>query len=101
ILKPYFVLALLIILCVTTKEVSAQKGAIKGVITANSEAAPYIMVTLKGTDFGAVTDTSGKFFITNIPSGEYQVILNGIGYGKSAEKIKVIAGETTYYNKTL
>ncbi len=40
----------------------------------------YVPVILEPTSRGDVTDESGKFLISNLPTGKYKVIFQLIGY---------------------
>lgn len=99
-LKAYSFL-LIIIVCAVNQNVSAQNGTITGLITSNSGPAPYVTVMLKGTSLGALTDTSGKFTIPDVPASEYMLIVNGIGFTKATQNIKIKAGETLYIKKVI
>lgn len=80
---------------------AAQNGTIRGIITSGSAPAPYITVMLKGTSLGALTDTSGKFVIANVPAGDYLMLISGIGYSKSEEKIKVSTAKPVFIKKDI
>lgn len=45
-------------------------------------------ISLQGTKFGAYTNKSGYFSITNIPPGEYTVMVSFLGYERITKKIK-------------
>ena len=55
---------------------------------------PYINVVVKGTTIGTVTDTSGHYFLTNLPSGELTIEASYIGYAPQAKHINLHGGET-------
>ena len=46
---------------------------------------PFINITLKGTTIGTATDATGHYFLKNIPTGTFTMLVSGIGY-KSIEK---------------
>ncbi len=46
---------------------------------------PLINVALKGTTIGTTTDATGHYFLKNLPTGKFIVVVSGIGY-KSVEK---------------
>ncbi len=46
---------------------------------------PLISVALKGTTIGTTTDATGHYFLKNLPTGKFTMVVSGIGY-KSVEK---------------
>ncbi len=64
---------------------STQNATLKGTITDSVTRAPLYGVTviITGSSFGAVSDFDGKYEITNIPSGEYNIQFTYLGYEKN------------------
>ncbi|GAB4335008.1 MAG: TonB-dependent receptor [Calditrichia bacterium] len=59
-------------------------------------------VYLENTTIGAATDLDGMFFISNIPPGQYNLIVQMIGYNQlKVEKLRVEAGESQKLELTL
>ncbi len=74
---------LIAILLLSFSSVFAQKtGNLSGVVTdaATGEGLPGVNVILKGTYYGAATDIEGKFKISGITVGDYNVNFSLIGY---------------------
>jgi outer membrane receptor for ferrienterochelin and colicins len=46
---------------------------------------PNINIAIKGTTIGTVTDATGHFFLKNLPTGKFKIVVTGIGY-KSIEQ---------------
>jgi hypothetical protein len=79
-------------------------GSISGkVIDANTgETIIGANVFIDGTSLGAATDLDGKYFIKNIPTGSYTVIISFISYSKTKiTNVVVDKSETTILNATL
>jgi TonB-dependent receptor len=78
--SPVF-LVLLFVLIVSSGMLFAQ-GMIAGkVVDANTgEYLAGANVMLQGTTMGAATDREGFFMIANVPEGDYQLMINYIGY---------------------
>jgi len=55
-------------------------------------------VFIKGTSYGARTNKSGYFSISNIPPGEYTFIVTYLGYSKIEKKFKIEAGKNIRYD---
>ncbi len=73
-------------------------GKISGNITDEQTGEPVIgaNVILEGTYLGAACDIDGYFSISNIPPGEYRVIISAVGYQKViVEKVLVKIDLTT------
>ena len=79
-------------------------GIILGIIKdkESQEAVVGAIVTLNGTALGCQTDTSGKFKITNIPPGNYDITIQYIGY-KLAQLFNISAsnGNANFINVEL
>ncbi|MBP7438270.1 MAG: carboxypeptidase-like regulatory domain-containing protein, partial [Bacteroidia bacterium] len=57
-------------------------GRVTGVVIdkANGETLIGVPVMIEGTTLGAVTDLDGRYLITNIPNGTYNIVFRYIGY---------------------
>jgi hypothetical protein len=56
-------------------------------------------VVLQGTTIGASTDLDGKYIISNVPAGTYNLVVSFISYKTLViEKVKVSKGNTTNLN---
>jgi iron complex outermembrane receptor protein len=66
----------------------AQGGEISGKITnGDSQSLQGVTVHLLNTNYGAVTDASGTFTITNVPAGEYTLFISAIGYASIQQRV--------------
>lgn len=74
--------------------IKAQTGTLKGKVSTENEALVFANVTLQGTLFGTTTDTSGVFFIRNLPAGTYKVMVTAIGYDKKEKTILIKENDT-------
>ncbi len=79
VLRIAFMLA---VLCATVVASQAQQGKIKGFVydKATGEPVLFTSVYLKGTSLGAATDVNGYYLISNIPPGDYQLMVTYLGY---------------------
>ena len=92
-----FFLVFLALLLLSPLSTSAQKnGSITGRISdiSSGEYLPGANVRLDGTTYGAATDRSGIYRISNIPPGTYTLIASYIGYDDTS--IEVTIGESGY-----
>ncbi len=60
-----------------------------------------VSIRLLGTPYGASTDASGHYSITNIPVGEYTIEASFLGYASQRRKISVVADRTVEINFTI
>ena len=98
-------LALLALLAPLAAPLGAQDtpGRISGTIT-DAARAPVAgaQVSLAGTRFGAVSTASGRYVITGIPAGTYEVRVQRIGQKpRSIPDVQVRAGEETTVDVSL
>lgn len=73
-------------------------GSISGVVTDKSNGEPLfnVGVTIIGTYFGEITSFSGRYTLSNVPAGDYNVKFQVIGYGTiQMNGITVVAGQET------
>ncbi len=83
-----WVLALLFSL---TAFAQAQTGSVRGIVTDRSAINNLdgATVVLSGTSFRASTNRSGRFTINNVPSGEYTLVVNHMGYVRDERTVQV------------
>lgn len=73
-----------------------QVGAISGrVTTAEGLNLPSVQVTIIGSARGAVSDSAGRFRITNVPVGQQTVRATRLGFSPVTRAVTVTAGQTT------
>jgi hypothetical protein len=72
----------------------AQTGTIKGFAYLKSSGEPVLFTTvyLKGTSIGQATDVNGYFSISQIPPGDYIIMVSTMGYDTLQEPVTVKAG---------
>jgi hypothetical protein len=90
VLRLAFMLA---VLCATVATSLAQQGKIKGFVydKATGEPVLFTSVYLKGTSLGAATDVNGYYLISNIPPGEYTLMVTYLGYDTVKVAVSVAA----------
>jgi len=78
----------------------ASAGTITGLVTDNNgKPLPYASISIKGTNRGATSNSVGKYSLNLIP-GEYTLVCQYVGYGRSEKKI-TISNEDQVINFTL
>lgn len=96
---------LLVLLTLFALPVQAQdRGTLAGRILDGEvgETLPGASVVLDTLNIGAASDVNGRYRITGIPPGTYDVTVSFIGYGtKRITGVDVAAGETTALDVTL
>jgi CarboxypepD_reg-like domain/TonB-dependent Receptor Plug Domain len=74
-------------------------GTIKGKVIDKwtKQVMPYATVVIKGTQTGAVTDSTGGFIISKVNEGVYQLTANFVGYQQRIiSDLNVVRKKTTY-----
>ncbi len=87
---------LLTILSIMRYTLWAQTGVLKGRVydQLTNEGLPYATVMLEGTQLGTVTDSSGFYFIKNIPPESYNILASFLGHKKKVIYDITISGTT-------
>ena len=72
----------------------AQPGTLAGRVTATDGAAALAgaSVRLRGTALGTAADSDGRFEITGIPGGDYEVVVSSVGFRTATRTIAVPTG---------
>lgn len=85
------------------QDVIAQNGTIRGFVYEKTSGEPVIFtnVYLKGTTYGAATDVNGFFAITQIPPGDYLLMVTYLGFDSLQMNITVRADEIISKNLLL
>ncbi len=73
------------------------QGELQGRLTDAEGKGPLVgaTVSLVGTKMGAVTDVDGKYAVTNIPAGQYNVRFAYVGFVPVQRRVTIGAGSTT------
>jgi hypothetical protein len=89
--------SLLFIFVIVSLIAQAQNGTVRGFVyeEETGEAVIFTNVFLKGTSIGASTDVNGYFSVTQIPEGQYTLMVTYLGYDTFSEEITVRAGDIT------
>jgi len=89
--------SLLFIFAIVSLFAQAQNGTVRGFVyeEETGEAVIFTNVFLKGTSIGASTDVNGYFSVTQIPEGQYTLMVTYLGYDTFSEEITVRAGDIT------
>ena len=70
-------------------------GAIGGRILDDlGDPLPGANVVLEGTQLGTATDIDGRFFVNEIPIGQYEVTASFVGYQSQTDSVRIFAGRT-------
>ena len=89
-------LVALVALTVAAAPVQAQTGVIQGQVLDGASQRPVAnaQVLVAGTGIGQLSNSSGRFILLNVPSGEHIVQVTLIGYTEAEQAVTVAAGET-------
>src|SRR5438067_1984973 len=76
--------------------VQAQQGTVAGQVTdkSNQQAVAGAAVLVVGTSLQARTGREGRYSITNVPPGRYQVQVRFIGFATATQPVSVTAGQS-------
>ncbi len=94
----YSVLFLFPLICSAISN-DAPFGTIKGSITtSDNQPAPFVSITVMGTDRNVVSDEEGYFTITKVPPGEQELEVTLIGHEPLRQKVTVEDNKITTVN---
>lgn len=90
----------LFILSLSSAAAYAHEGSLKGIVYDGNSQKPVegVSIYIRELKVSAVTDAFGKFFLKNIPEGNYSITLTHIGFEQVEQKLKVEDGITTDLN---
>jgi len=91
-LKSFHKHSILLWIALTSSYCFAQTTSLSGKVTDNGEPLPLANVLLKGTEIGTATDIDGAFELTDIPAGDYMVLVTSLGYQPYQTKINLGSG---------
>src|SRR5213075_531554 len=76
--------------------VQAQQGTVAGQVTdkCNQQPVAGAAVLVVGTSLQARTSREGRYSITNVPPGTYEVQVRFIGYATATQPVTVTAGQS-------
>ncbi len=97
-MAKYFYLFLIII--ISTKVFA---GSIKGTVNDAEKNIPLsgVIVSLTGTDKGIVTDLDGKYEISGIPAGNYEIVFSFVTYVTFKQNVTFTDGQEIIMNRSL
>lgn len=99
--KTFYIRLLLLFFLFSQTAYSQVRVHVSGtVLSPEEEALGYATVALKGTSFGAMTDSDGKYSF-HAPVGEYTLVASFIGFETFEKKIKLVAGKEETFDITL
>lgn len=93
---PGVAAAVMLLAGIAAGPVHAQQGTVTGQVTDKSSQQPIAgaQVLIGGTSLQARTSREGRYTITRVPPGQYNVQVRLIGYATATRPVSVAAGET-------
>lgn len=88
-------LLLTFILAIPFTLLAQQNGTVRGFLYDKETGEPVLFtaVFIKGTQLGAITDVNGFYSITDVPPGNYELLVSSIGYDTLTTAVQVAAGQ--------
>lgn len=88
-------ISFLLFILVSAISFGQQSGNISGAVNCATTLIPVkgALVSIEGKHSGAVTDSLGKFIISNLKAGQYLLSISHIGYQKISKKISLKEGQ--------
>lgn len=78
-------------------------GTIKGTVTDAKNNSPLsgVVIAVTGSGRGAVTDFDGKFEITDIPAGTYEVVISYTSYNTYKQTVTIADGQEIIFDRPM
>lgn len=100
-----FLCALIAVSCPFAK-VSAQTKTDANIVghiidATNGEHIPFAFIAISDINKGVQTDSTGHYYLTNLPSGSHKIVVSFMGYIDHKATISIEKGETVEYNFAL
>ncbi|MHA4893267.1 TonB-dependent receptor [Pedobacter sp. PWIIR3] len=92
-MKTSFTFILLLLNILLTGSMHAQTGRISGKVISEGELVPSITVSILGKEYRTRTDSVGYYTFLNIPTGDYQIQVTGVGFRKMEKPVYVKENE--------
>ena len=76
---------------------AAQTGVLSGTVVGTAARTPLVgaTVTVVGSTLSAVTDSTGRFTIANVPAGDVELRVRRVEFYPLADRVRIAAGDTT------
>lgn len=95
--KSYKVLLLIIVPLTITKCIYAQNATfnIRGIVINAEDSTPlsHAIVYLSNTTFGTTTSEDGSFYLNDIPSAQYDLVVSYLGFKGTAVQVNTLSAE--------
>ncbi|MEW7278683.1 TonB-dependent receptor [Aquimarina sp. 2201CG1-2-11] len=88
------ILWLFFLLMLVTSVITAQNNIINGKVVDGDFPLPGATVALSENKIGTITDFDGNFILSNISSGNYNLVISYIGYESYTTQVSIKEGET-------
>ena len=81
-------------------EAQAQTGTVTGTVVDGQSGRPLLdaQVSIPGTGRGALSNSSGRYLILNVPTGQQTVVVELLGYTGQSQTVTVAADQTANAN---
>lgn len=80
---------LILLLCVLAHTLSSAQTTMKGKITSEGQSLSGANIVLKNTKYATISDSMGVYSITNISSGNYEILVSYTGFKSQKKNISV------------
>ena len=77
-------------------------GNVQGtIVDENGMYVPGATILIKELNKGAISDFDGKFVLLGVPEGDYNLLIQYLGYEDIEEPVTVVSGETASFSLTM
>jgi len=97
-IRKLFTTALAAFLLLTGTAASAQNASVRGTILDKKDGVPlpFATVRIEGTEIGTVANAEGFFILSDIPPGDYVIVIELLGFATVREQVALTSGALVY-----
>lgn len=90
-MQNYFKLVLSVFFTLFSSFLLGQNGNVSGVVKSSNTPMEFVTVQITGTSLGVITNSTGSFFIQNIPFGSYKLTASAMGFESVTKSFSINA----------
>ncbi|QJW89009.1 TonB-dependent receptor [Spirosoma taeanense] len=85
--------------CVLAEDGDAPTGSVRGrVNTSDGKPAPYVTISLKGSNKGTLSTEDGSYVLRHLPEGQHVIVATFVGLQPQEQVVTIVVGQAMQVN---